>query len=120
MPKTRTIDVTQVFHYSRDIEIVKRFIEQLTKHSDTIAKRPDPESDYEQLAELADYVAANLTHVRNAVSEAMADDIKTQIAEGKFPLRTQQVEFHPFTPYEANPLACDECGGQKDILTHTL
>ena len=90
------VDVTPIFNYTRDITIIKRFVEQVTRLSG------DDHLGSEALA----YIRTNLPWARQAISSLMADDIKWQIASGIFPLREPVITFHEFKP---DPIDKDVC-----------
>lgn len=122
MPKTvKTVDVTPIFNYDRHVEIVKRFIEQLTKHSQHIASPMPGEEDHELVAAMADYVALTIEDVRKAASEIITDNIETQIREKRFPLSGPHLYLHPFEPYKQGYTnLCVECDGSRTALAHVL
>lgn len=111
-PTTKTVDVTPIFNYTRPVEIVKRFIEQLTLLS----------GDEHLGSEAIAYVRTNVDHVRSAVSEVMADDIKQQIADKVFPIRAPSLYLHEFEPYDGDPerRVCQECDAVRGHILHTL
>ena len=97
---TKTIDVTPIFNYTRQIAIVKRFIEQLTVLSG------EDHLGSEAIAYTRDYLPV----VRGAISELMADDIKAQIQSGEFPLRLPAITFHEFISDPVDPICIiDAC-----------
>lgn len=102
--KTKTIDVTPIFNYTRQTAIVKRFIEQLTRLE--ALDREDPDRD--NFEPLLDYIRDYLPVVRGAVSEMMADDIKAQIQSGEFPLRAPAITFHEFTSDPVDPICIND------------
>lgn len=113
-PTVKTYDVTPIFNYTRPVEVVKRFIEQLTAQN---GGQPHPVYGND----IDGYIDANLSHVRAAVSEIMADDVKQQIADKTFPIRYPAIDFHVFVPYEPNPEFCQDCDGLRlDAIQHTL
>ena len=130
MATVETVDVTPIFNYTREIEIVKRFAERLSALSEAIANAStDPSSDepFETLAAMADFVRPALPHVRQAISELMADDIKHQILDGTFPLRFPAIDFHEFQPEgqindATSPPHCmyEECWALEDTVAHAL
>ena len=82
------VDVTPIFNYTRDITIIKRFVEQVTRLSGD------------------DHLGSDLPWASQAISSLMADDIKWQIASGIFPLREPVITFHEFKP---DPIDKDVC-----------
>lgn len=111
----RTVDVTPTFHYHRHIEIVKRFVEQLTARV---------EGGLPRETDLIDYVRTNLPHVRDAMSHVLADDVERQIRITEdFPIHWPGINFHEFEPWEQNREACaygDGTCGRRSSLVHTL
>lgn len=124
----KTIDVTPQFNYSHDMEVVKRFIEQTTKHSDMVVEHPG-DYEYDHLVNMADYVRINLDAIRAAVSGLMADDIQRQIVMGQFPL-IKQLRLHEYeariTPGKNDICTAPgsavfgSCGGDPKSPVHTL
>lgn len=126
----RSIDVTPILNYSREITIVKRFIERLTALSEAIAEHDPSDTEttsMELSADMADFVRPALPFVRQAVSELMADDIKAQIMDGRFPLRVPVITFHEFEPEDqidgatSRPRCINEdCYAFEDTAAHAL
>ena len=94
----RSIDVTPEFNYSRHVEIIKRFTEQLTVLS-------DPDGEHLGSEAIA-YIRKNIPWARRAVSEIMADDIRLQIKDESFPNRAPTIRFHEFIPDPVDTEVC--------------
>lgn len=123
MPDTEktgdSIVLNPIFHYTRPVEILKRFTEQVTALSEAL--NAAEEQDTDQLMDLAQYVSANIEHVRGAVSTVMADDIERQIQITKdFPLR-QALFLHKFVSGQQD-VHCheDDCYALASAMVHTL
>jgi hypothetical protein len=115
----RTLDLTPSFNYSREVEIVKRFIEKVSYAPSLFS---DPR-------EIADWLGKVLPQVRKAMGLVMSNDIERQILITKdFPIRFSILDFHEYTPYEASvevfagseTIPCSTCDGQADALAHLL
>jgi hypothetical protein len=118
-PTGETVDLTPIFNYHRDVEIVKRFLEQLTAMQKNV-----------HAGDVYRYLDDNLIHARNAMSGIMADDIERQIQITKdFPLRPQ-LFLHQFVgedlpgdwPIGKPEPVCteDDCYVKRGAMVHTL
>jgi len=112
MPET--MDLTPSFRYHRDVEILKRFGEQLMLLS----------GDDHLGSEIVKYVRTNMPHVVSALSGILADDVERQIQITKdFPRPQPGFDgAHPFVAMDERhaPATCNSCGRSEDRPEHTL
>lgn len=104
MPDPETMNVAPTFDYQEHTEIIKRFVEKLTR----LTSEPFPTDD--AFMDFVDFIRKALPHVRPAVSKLLADDVLVQIDHRTFPARNS-LDVHAFTPYEEpDQGVCSECG----------
>jgi hypothetical protein len=112
------VNLTPQFNYSRHVEIIKRFVEQVTANGSKLAD------------DQARYIEANLEHVRDAMSQLLADDIERQIQITKNFPHGPALDLHPFELYTGtmphNGDVCGarvpsgRCGALRSDMVHTL
>ena len=114
------------FNYQKHTEILKRFGERLST-LDGVDPPTMGHVNLDAAEAVAIYVHANLKHIRQAMSELLADDIELQIATHKFPIAPQLMEhwFHPFEAIAVDDdggpnILCMRCSDGPGALTHTL
>lgn len=98
------LNITPHFRYHRDVEILKRFIEQASRLS------LDDHLGSEAIA----YIRTNVEHAREAMSGVMADDVERQIQITRdFPRPEPGWDgAHPFVAMDERhaPDVCATCG----------